>query len=368
MPFCAVLADWTWRLLVNRTDVWGGYNALADRDKVIINATGKSFKLGATTTRPAVSQRGKVVLNHAVLKRHFAAAGPLDVVGLHSTSPANTSRWGGIDIDHHGETSSPADVNLAVAMEWYERLRRLGFRPLLTDSNGKGGFHLLTIFATPIPTARVFWFLKWLTRDHAALGIGNPVETFPKQATIQPGRYGNWLRLPGRHHTREHWSRVWNGTHWLDWHIAGPFVLALAGDSPSLIPAEVTAPALQPVQRSSVFTGHAAESELSGRIEKYLAKLPTGLGEGQHRDDYAFQFACFLSRDLALSDTDALTWLSSWDALQAAAKGEDRLREILDNAKRYGQRPIGSGTGPGRPRRRNAHEHVILRSRVEIHG
>ena len=37
--------------------------------------------------------------------------------------------------------------------------------------------------------------------------------------------YGDWLRLPGRHHSREHYTRIWNDepfadTPWLDGHDA----------------------------------------------------------------------------------------------------------------------------------------------------
>jgi putative DNA primase/helicase len=344
----AELAQWCWTRLVNRIDVWGGYNALADRDRIITQRHGTTTKLGSTRTRPTRALRGKVLLTPAILEEHFRAIRPQQVVGLHTTSTENTSLWGAADIDNHGETSTPGQFNVGAALAWYSRLRALGFNPLLTDSNGMGGYHLLTIFAEPVPTGRVFSFLKWLTRDHRTHGIVNPIETFPKQATIQLGRYGNWLRLPGRHHTREHWSRVWDGRRWLDRTIAVDFILALTGDAPALIPRQATMPPPPPAQRSSAYTGHTAASKLSLRIEKYLAKLPTGLGEGQHRDDYAFRFACFLARDLAMPDSEVLPWLCRWDALQAAAKGEDRLREILGNAKRYGQRAVGSGLGPTR--------------------
>jgi hypothetical protein len=74
---------------------------------------------------------------------------------------------GALDIDWHGETSTAPDVNLAAAMAWHTVLVNRGFKPLLTDSNGAGGFHLLTIFAEPVPTPRVFHFLKALVTDLA---------------------------------------------------------------------------------------------------------------------------------------------------------------------------------------------------------
>jgi hypothetical protein len=73
---------------------------------------------------------------------------------------------------------------------------------------------------------------------------------------------------------------------------------------------------------------------------------------GQHRDDYAFQFATFLVRDLGLSDSDALAWLEEWDARNAVPKGARRLQEILNNAHAYGQRAYGAGLQSLAPVRR----------------
>jgi hypothetical protein len=85
--------------------------------------------------------------------RHFRATVPEHLVGAHSTSPANTSLWGALDIDQHGETSAPAEVNWAAALAWYERLCLLDFDPLLIDSNGAGGFHLWVLFVEEVESS-----------------------------------------------------------------------------------------------------------------------------------------------------------------------------------------------------------------------
>jgi hypothetical protein len=310
-------------------------------------------------------------LTRAVLRRHFAASRPEHVIGLHSTSPGNTCLWGALDIDWHGPTSTAPALNLAAALAWYGKLRRLGFLPLLTDTNGAGGFHLLTLFSAAVPAAKVFSFLRWLARDHGALGLPSPPETFPKQPRIEPGRYGNWLRLPGRHHTREHWSRVWDGWAWLEGDAAVAHVLSLAGDSPELIPAEALSVQPRPFTpcRSSAAPRVPPEGQLDRRIRAYLEKLPAGLGAGQHRDDYGFRFACFLVRDPALSDADALPWMRQWDGRNAAPKGEDALRGLLANARRYGHNPIGSGLDRltrVRPARASKHGLTRMRFTVEV--
>jgi hypothetical protein len=329
------LAAWTWRLLVNRVDAWGGYW----RDET---ADGSPTR---QTTRPHPRDRGRVYLTERILANHFAATDTRFIVGLHTTSADNTSRWGGVDLDYHGPTSTAAHVNLAAALYWHDQLQSLGFRPLLLDSNGVGGYHLRAIFRVPIPTAEAFAFMQWLVRDHAAHGMPTPPEVFPKQPRIKPGGYGNWLRLPGRHHTREHWSRVWDGAAWLEANAAIDKVLSLDGDARDLIPAAALAPrvtiSIRSAPRRRVLPTPA--DKLAARVHGYLAKLPAGLGEGQHRDDYGYNFAAFLVRDLGLSDAEALPWLEEWDACNAVAKGTDRLIKLIASAHVYGKHAYGSG-------------------------
>jgi hypothetical protein len=78
--------------------------------------------------------------------------------------------------------------------------------------------------------------------------------------------------------------------------------------------------------------------------------LPTGLGEGQHRDDFAYKLLAFLARDLHIPDDRALYWAGQWDIQNNPPKGPERLREILANVHQYGQRAYGSGLG-GTPSR-----------------
>src|SRR5262249_49200732 len=130
--------------------------------------------------------------------------------------------------------------------------------------------------------------------------------------------------------------------------------------SARLIPAEPLAPVSRPPANTHGrpdSRATLADSDLSARIVTYLGRLPAGLSTGQHRDDYAYTFAAFLVRDLELSDEQAMAWMLAWDARNAVAKGEDRLREIIANAHAYGQRTYGSGllnVAPRMVRRRNA--------------
>jgi hypothetical protein len=345
------LARWAEGRYVNRRDVAGGYTALEDRGREYRKPDGTVAKVGATLTRPAPSRRGGAYLTVARLERHFRARGPIDVLGLHTTSPENTSKFGTVELDHHGPLSNPAEVNFRAARAWWERLREMGFRPLLWDSNGSGGYHLDLLLAEPIATPRLYHFLRALVSDHAAHELPKPPECFPTQPSIAPGRYGNWVRLIGRHHTRDFWARVWGGSRWLEGAEAVAFVLALKGDPPSLVP-EAPTPSLGVAARAGKAATPASPQRRptparlgenrSARAAAYLAKLPN-LGEGQGRDDVAYNFAAFLVRDLGLCDEFALGWLERWDVNNTPRKGEGRLREIIASAHAYGRRPYGAG-------------------------
>src|SRR5262249_51797741 len=162
-------------------DVWGGYWIAQTKD-------GPATRL---TTKPHPRNRVRVYLTKQILANHFAATETQSIVGLHSTSIENTCLCGAVDVDWHGEGSSRPVVNLAAVLHWFQRLQAMGFRPLLTDSNGCGGFHLRKLFREPVPTPNVHAFLQWLVSDHAKHGLPIPPETFPKQASIKPDEFGN---------------------------------------------------------------------------------------------------------------------------------------------------------------------------------
>lgn len=213
------LGHWAMRTMVNRTDVWGRYLQLEQRkigpDGVPHNAITAPFK----------QERGKVFLQESSLVKHFQAKKDGVSLGLHAMSAQRSSRWMAVDIDLHDvlDDSVTPEGNFAAALHWWNELRALGLDPLLMDSNGRGGFHLLVLFAQPMTTESVYHYLKGLVADYERRGLDSMPETFPKQ--FKTGHYGSWLRLPGRHHSRPHYSRVWNDDPsedepWLEGHAA----------------------------------------------------------------------------------------------------------------------------------------------------
>jgi Primase C terminal 2 (PriCT-2)/Protein of unknown function (DUF3987) len=223
------LAAWAKRFMVNRRDAYISYKPLErrkDGPKVI------TVKLDAT---------------NAILAKHFRGESSGDLVSLHAIGidqadgegevAACWSRWTAIDIDRHDDKID-ASTTLRAAVGFHDELVRLGFRPLLMDSDGQGGFHLLIIFDAPIPTRDAYLFGKWIARGWRATGLEVEPETFPRQAKIEPKGFGAGLRLPGRHHTRPHWTRVWDGSKWLEGNAAIKVITGRHGDPASLIPAD----------------------------------------------------------------------------------------------------------------------------------
>jgi hypothetical protein len=337
--------------LVVRTDIWGGYYTTQD-------AAGNQTV--CRMTWPRKQDRGKVQLTTAVIRQHFGARRPRDVIGLHTTSTDNLSKWGSLDLDAHGPGGTAPETTLQAALTWHDRLRGLGWHPLLEESSPGGSYHLWLILSEAIATPRLYHFLRQLTADHRRHGLPTRPEQFPKQPSIDQDRCGNWLRLPGRHHSREHWSRVWSGSRWLAGADAIAHILALAGDPLELVPEAPAATPPRPVRPPARPVPLTGDEDLSARAAAYIRRLPN-LGEGQGRDDVAFRAACFLVRDLAIRDAYALGWLEQWDAGNRPPKGTKRLQEIIADAHRYGRSEYGCGLARGPIRDRRGH--YILRSK-----
>ena len=51
---------------------------------------------------------------------------------------------------------------------------------------------------------------RWLIRNYAEFGLAKAPEAFPKSPRHTGKRIGPWVRLPGRHPKRDHYTRVWD--------------------------------------------------------------------------------------------------------------------------------------------------------------
>jgi len=209
------LAEWAMERLVNRHDVWGQYTSLSAREKL---TSKRSYK---ALTLPQKKMRGSDMVTLEKLSRHFGSLRRNHLIGLHAASTENTSKWLAIDIDMHEidavDAEDNARRNLIAATAWWEALQLRGYDPLLLDSNGAGGLHLMVLFAEPAPTENVYALGQEIIADWQARNLDEMPETFPKSARpVEGDKLGSWLRLAGLHHTQDHLTRVWSGDTWLD--------------------------------------------------------------------------------------------------------------------------------------------------------
>ena len=159
----AELAEWTMANLVNRTDVWGRYLPLRQRTELAGSGN-------HAITAPFREERGKVFLTLSSLEKHYKTRHVGGVLGVHTTSADLTSRWLAIDIDLHDpdDLSVSPQGNYVAARAWRDALANIGLDPLLFDSNGMGGYHILVLFANPMNTKSVRDFGNRLRRLRAA--------------------------------------------------------------------------------------------------------------------------------------------------------------------------------------------------------
>jgi hypothetical protein len=146
-----------------------------------------------------------------VFRDHFHG---ITTIGVYTLGLDSKCLYVGWDIDHHdGDPGDPA-ANWRYACILCLWLARMGANPLLEDSNGSGGYHIWLRFDERIPGLVAYSVANWLVR-HCPASIH--AEAFPKQPDLnETRRYGNQMRLPGRHHKSDHRSRFFDGEKWLE--------------------------------------------------------------------------------------------------------------------------------------------------------
>jgi hypothetical protein len=176
--------------------------------------------------------RSPVELTDEALRQHFWGNA---VIGTYTLDRDNTCSHFGVDVDAHDGQEADPQANLAYVLTKYDGLRELDTHPLLVDSNGKGGYHLLVRFPEPVDGGTAHSISHWLVRDAPT---GMHVEAFPKKPRLATGGCGNQLRLPGKHHKRDHWTRIWDGGQWLEGDEAIDAILRWEATDPAAFPQE----------------------------------------------------------------------------------------------------------------------------------
>ncbi|MBK8464776.1 MAG: hypothetical protein IPL32_03015 [Chloracidobacterium sp.] len=202
MRYADDLAEWAMERLVNRRDVWSQYTLKEGKIRVFMLPVPERRKLGTD------------MVTLTKLVRHFSGKSAAHLIGLFSISDHATCKWFSVDVDLHDETvpnaGEIAEANFAAALEWAEKLRSQGMDPLLLDSNGVGGYHVWVLLDKEYALADVFDFADNLRSDWERLGLPRKPEIFPPKRAVGPNDLPYTLRVPGRHHTRLFYTRVWN--------------------------------------------------------------------------------------------------------------------------------------------------------------
>jgi hypothetical protein len=225
------LAEWAMERLVNRRDVWSQYTLKDGKIGVVMLPIVERRKLGTDM----------VTLNK--LHRHFSGKSPAHLIGLHSISDHSTAKWFAIDVDLHDETlpnsGEIAEANFNAAHLWAERLREQGIDAMFVDSNGVGGYHVWVLLDKEYPLADVYDFADQVRSDWQELGLPRKPEQFPPKRAVNPDDLPYTLRTPGRHHTRPHYTRLWNWDavpgepEWLE---GGDAIEAMMATKPAKLP------------------------------------------------------------------------------------------------------------------------------------
>jgi hypothetical protein len=313
---------WTFSCLVNRDDASGGH---CD--------DGRRFT-------------AKRTLGMKQIKEHFSGR---RIIGLHAISTQNTCRWVTIDIDAHNEGDTTATANFTVALEICRRALALGLHPILSDSNGKGGYHVQIIFNRAIPAANAYHFGLWLARGHNPNKPGG-VEVFPKRPdrNTDKGFGGGWVRLYGKHHKRDHWTRVWDWQRqrWLEGSAAIASLWAHTGDDPAKLsvvdymPAAVPPAPPQPPRTPQEWPA-GRPTDVIDQARRYLTKLPPAVS-GQRGHDATFHASCILVRGFDLRPSDALPLLQEWNVTcQPSWSDRELWHKLTDADKASDDRPRG---------------------------
>ena len=322
------LAQWAFGRAVNRVDAWGVHKVDGSR------ATGKG------------------VLDLQRLAAHFAGD---RVIGIHLISLENTCKSVKIDIDAHpdGDTSELAAKNLTIALGICDRARAIGLTPLLTDSNGKGGYHLEIILSAAIPSQDANHFGLWLARGF------NPnkkdgIEVFPKRSDreTEKGFGGGWVRLYGKHHKRDHWTKVYDFERaaagfnpWFEGEEAIAAILRHCGDDPTLVLAHREEYSRRPAPRQAPMPSSAPLGQRPfnavERARAYLATMEPPDPRPENSMDASTQLlkGASVAIGFALSDEEAVTLLRDWDMANPCrpyplSEYRRKLREAATNKPR----------------------------------
>lgn len=267
-------------------------------------------------------------LSQEILESHFRGE---QTIGLGTTSVDDQCLFVALDLDNH-VSDQHDNANLAYAIVVAERLRSLGVTPLIEDSDGKGGIHLFVFFSSPVKSETAYNFIRSVVRDFKEHQL-EKIECFPKQRTVSTTekKCGNYIRVPGKHHKRAHWSRFWGDDSWLSIEDSVDLLLKHSGDDPNLIPATCTedhSGSNEVARKPDVET-----SQVISDARLHVQKSPRAIA-GKRGHDVTFKLACDLVRGFELPDADALRLMDHWNKKCLPPWTTSELQKKISDARK----------------------------------
>jgi hypothetical protein len=119
-------------------------------------------------------------MTDATMTLHLQGGGP--VLGAHPLHPDGTVRFAGLDIDDYR-----LDLHNLAHKAHAAKL------PLVVTRSTSGGAHCYVFFTEPVDAGAV---VAKLTGIAAWLLLAHKAEIFPKQTSLVPGEFGNFMSLP----------------------------------------------------------------------------------------------------------------------------------------------------------------------------
>jgi hypothetical protein len=305
------LADWSWEHMAVKRDRYGRYAA-----------NGSARWSGGDLSRES-------------LHGHFNG---VETIGLGITSLDDQCFFVVWDLDNHVSEKS-TNVNLEYAIVMENRLRDMGLQSLIEDSDGKGGIHLWVLFKHPVPASQAYEFAKSVASDFGEHGL-EKIECFPKSPTVQntKKRCGNYIRLPGKHHKREHWSRFLGDDDWLSISDSVQLLLGHPGNDPALVPAAASVTPQKSKCKQLIKPGCLIDGEANMEMARQHAAETPGAVDGEHGHDVTFRLACELVKGFILTEAQALEIISAWNETCTPPWSEDELQHKIDDAARSDRR------------------------------
>ncbi len=269
------LADWSLSRIFVRRDVFG-----------------KTGKDGKRIT-------GHDPVTRDLLIRHYQGS---ENIGAHLISPDNLCLCLIADVDAHDDKADH-ETNWQCVNLIADTLGKYDLNPLICDSNGNGGYHVREFFKKPVASNVVAWLASTIRARLKATGLPD-VEIFPKQDEVSiQTPYGNWVRLPGKHHKREHYTRILIKGDWLDGEAAIKALIRVAGDTPAKLLSEFNAQQPKSPQRSKLVS-RSTDDEYPDAI-KVREALKYYVNADVHYDEW-------IGIGMALNSWDSQGGLDEW--------------------------------------------------------